>query len=335
METSRSALTRYDDFLGMLSDTVRMNAFDRAIRQRVKKGDVVVDLGAGTGILGFLAIRAGAEKVYAIEKSDSIDLARAVAEKNGMTDRMVFCNSNSKEVSLPVQADVIVSETLGSFGVDENTLEFMVDARDRFLKPGGMLIPQGLNLILAPVESRKIHDKMNFWRQINGIDFSPALEVFGRKLMVESILPQQLLAEPIRFDSIDFRKETRLQSEGKILFDFRRKGTVHGVGGWFELQLTDDIHLNTGPGKPETHWKQAFFPILDLIQVIESDKMELTMSILPKEDGSDNTVISYQYRCSQLAREMRPVDDGVGRNNPCPCGSGKKYKKCCGAEVAG
>jgi uncharacterized protein YecA (UPF0149 family) len=26
--------------------------------------------------------------------------------------------------------------------------------------------------------------------------------------------------------------------------------------------------------------------------------------------------------------------DKVGRNDPCPCGSGKKYKKCCGATVA-
>jgi uncharacterized protein YecA (UPF0149 family) len=23
----------------------------------------------------------------------------------------------------------------------------------------------------------------------------------------------------------------------------------------------------------------------------------------------------------------------VGRNDPCPCGSGKKYKKCCGADA--
>ena len=31
--------------------------------------------------------------------------------------------------------------------------------------------------------------------------------------------------------------------------------------------------------------------------------------------------------------KKRPVKKGekVGRNDPCPCGSGKKYKKCCGA----
>ena len=136
MDVSRSAQTLYNDFYGMLSDSVRMEAFREAIQQVVKPGDVVVDLGAGTGILGFLALQAGAAKVFAIEQSDSMDLAKAVAAKNGMSDRIDFLNKNSKDVTLPVQADVIVSETLGSFGVDENTLEFTLDARDPLSEAG-------------------------------------------------------------------------------------------------------------------------------------------------------------------------------------------------------
>jgi protein arginine N-methyltransferase 1 len=329
MDAFRSALTQYGDFHAMLSDTVRMTAFERAIQQKVKPGDVVVDLGAGTGILGFLAIRAGASKVFCIEKSDAIELARAVAEKNGMSDRMVFLESNSKEVNLPVQADVIVSETLGSFGVDENTLEFTADARDRFLKPGGILIPQALSLHLAPIESTPIHDKIEFWRQIHGIDFSPAHELFGRKLMVESIQPSDLLAELRQFDRIDFYTDTGATRERKLLFKFQRPGAVHGVGGWFDLELTEGIHLSTAPGGPATHWEQAFFPILDRIRVIEGDMMELVMSVSPQSEASDNTVISYQYRCSQLANEKQHAGE-LGRNDPCPCGSGLKHKKCCG-----
>ena len=95
-----------------------MEAFKKAIDQSVKPRDVVVDLGAGTGILGFLALQAGAQQVFAIEQSDSIDLARTVAAKSNMSDRIVFLNENSKDVTLPVKADAIVSETLGSFGVN-------------------------------------------------------------------------------------------------------------------------------------------------------------------------------------------------------------------------
>lgn len=33
----------------------------------------------------------------------------------------------------------------------------------------------------------------------------------------------------------------------------------------------------------------------------------------------------------QFNEDHRAVSTKVGRNDPCPCGSGKKYKKCCGA----
>ena len=35
----------------------------------------------------------------------------------------------------------------------------------------------------------------------------------------------------------------------------------------------------------------------------------------------------------RLLNPPKPVESKkVGRNSPCPCGSGKKYKKCCGSE---
>jgi type I protein arginine methyltransferase len=330
MNESRSALTQYNDFYGMLSDDVRMNAFRRAIEQKVKPGDVVVDLGAGTGILGFLALQAGAELVYVIEKRDSIELAKAVAEQNGMAHKMVFLNENSRDVSLPDKADVLVSETLGSFGIDENTLEFTVDARERFLKPGGVMIPQGLTLYLAPVQAAEVRKKIDFWRNIQGIDFSPAREVFGKKIMVETVEPGELLSEPAVFDTIDLRRESKSGCTGKLLFEFTRPGAVHGIAGWFDLDLTDEIRLSTAPDQAPTHWQQALFPILESVEVIQGDFLELTLSVIPQAEQSDNTTISYQYRCSQRAKDTATPSGSVGRNDPCPCGSGRKHKKCCG-----
>jgi len=64
--------------------------------------------------------------------------------------------------------------------------------------------------------------------------------------------------------------------------------------------------------------------------VIQGDFLELTLSVSAQAEQSDNTTISYQYRCSQLARESESHKQRVGRNDPCPCGSGRKHKKCCG-----
>ena len=42
-----------------------------------------------------------------------------------------------------------------------------------------------------------------------------------------------------------------------------------------------------------------------------------------------NPIKEMQERIDNLFRGM-PSEHTVGRNDPCPCGSGKKYKKCCG-----
>jgi preprotein translocase subunit SecA len=51
---------------------------------------------------------------------------------------------------------------------------------------------------------------------------------------------------------------------------------------------------------------------------------------LPQWDGiltrERRREINQEYRASKMA-----VSTKIGRNEPCPCGSGKKYKKCCGA----
>ncbi len=328
MSRLRKVSTRFDDYYEMMSDPVRTDAFRRAVKRAVRPGDVVVDLGAGLGILSFFALQAGARKVYAIEKMDSIELFREVARLNGLDKRIVFIHGNSKECTLDEKADVIVSETLGSFALDENTLEFTIDARERFLKPGGRMVPEVVRLWLAPVESERIYRKLDFWRNVGGVDFSPALGELTRRLLVEDIDEESLLSRPLVYGGFDFRKIKTPFYENRLTFTFERPGTVHGLAGWFDAELFDDIAISTSPSSPRTHWRQAFFPMKEPIKVIRGDFMEVLMRVGPKPGMLDDTVISYDFFCSQKALEIGAQK--VGRNDPCPCGSGNKFKKCCG-----
>ena len=167
----------YEHYYGMLADKVRMQAYRDAIFKTVRSGDVVVDLGAGTSLLSIWAIQAGASKVYAIEKTNAIELAKEIAKANHCLDKIEFINKNSMDVELPEKANVLISETLGSFGIDENTLQFTIDARNRFLQQGGIILPQSLELFVAPVEDKNTYDKLDFWRQIPDINFSPAFNL--------------------------------------------------------------------------------------------------------------------------------------------------------------
>jgi precorrin-6B methylase 2 len=325
----QAAQTGYQNYYQMLSDKVRMESFRKAIQKSVRRGDVVVDLGAGTGILGIWALQAGASRVYAIEQSDSIELAREIAKVNGCVDRIDFIKANSLEVELDQKADVLVSETLGSFAIDENLLRFLPDARQRLLKPGGRILPSALRLFAAPVEAPEIWDKVDFWhRRPGGVDFSPAFELFSRKILIETVEHRQLLSTTAELESIELDAWQSSEYRWRGYFHIQRKGILHGVAGWFEAELAGQW-LSTAPDHPKTHWKQAFFPFREPISVVRGDVLDWSVHVTGLGSEADHTRIDYQYRCTQLANEM--ARQNPGRNRPCPCGSERKYKKCCGA----
>jgi predicted RNA methylase len=114
---------------GMLADERRMDAYRDAIHEAVRPGDVVVDLGSGTGVLSFFACQAGAARVYAIERGPTARLGRELCRANGFDDRVTFIEDYSTNVQLPERADALVTETLWDFGVGEGMVGAMADAR--------------------------------------------------------------------------------------------------------------------------------------------------------------------------------------------------------------
>ena len=68
-----------DEHREYLADRARTALFRRAIKAVVRPGDVVLDLGSGTGVLGLLALKAGAARVYQVDESPMIEVARGVA----------------------------------------------------------------------------------------------------------------------------------------------------------------------------------------------------------------------------------------------------------------
>ena len=299
----RKALTLFDDYREMLADTIRLDAYTRAIEATVRPGDVVVDLGAGLGILSLIAARAGAARVHAIEKGDAAELMRRVGERNGLTDTIVIHEANSRDVTLGERANVLVSETLGSFALDENTLPFTVDARERLLEEGGRMIPRALEPFLAPVELPEEHDKAAFWSDVAGFDFSDAREQMLSRMRQARVDPEALVADGQRCARFDLATTNALGLSVRHLFPMRRAGTVHGLAGWFRAELSEGVTIDTAPSAPATHWAQAYFPYRSPVSVIEGDVMEVKLQIGPKAPRSDDTALHYEFRCTQLADE--------------------------------
>src|SRR4030095_15908027 len=114
------------DYGGMIRDRVRTDNYARALRASVNEDSVVLDIGTGVGIWSLLACQFGARKVYAIEPSDVIHVARELAVANGFADRIEFIQDLSTRISLPERADILVTDMHGVVPMFEQNLPSMI-----------------------------------------------------------------------------------------------------------------------------------------------------------------------------------------------------------------
>jgi protein arginine N-methyltransferase 1 len=249
----------------MLLDKIRCDAYREAIHRTVKPGDVVVDLGAGTGLLSFFALQAGARHVYAIEMTGIADVAAELIEANGFRDRVTLIRQTSNRARLPERCDVLVTETLSAFCFDsENMIEFVADARERFLKPGGRIIPESANTFLLPFSSEAFGSG-RLPPRFYDLDYRP----FNKKLFAECRLvrasgkPFRALSEPASCYQLDFRKETKNPGKSFVPFRITTDGRLDGFLGWFEASLCEGIALSNSPYRPLTSWWQLYLPVAE------------------------------------------------------------------------
>jgi predicted RNA methylase len=133
----------------MLADEVRLQAYKGAIYE-ISRDKVVVDVGAGTGVLSVFAAEAGASKVYAIEKADIYKRCKKEVNKKGLEKTIKVMNCLAEEAPLEkATADVIISEWMGFFLLFERMLPSVLAVRNMTLKEGGTMIPGKAKLLIA------------------------------------------------------------------------------------------------------------------------------------------------------------------------------------------
>lgn len=272
-----------DEHRQYLSDGPRLAAFRDAIARVVKPGDVVVDLGAGTGILGLLACRAGAGRVYAIDDGGMIQLAREICRANGFGDRVVFVKGLSERVTLPERADVVVADQIGRFGFEAGVLEYFADARKRFLKPGGRTIPARISLEVAPVEHAELAGQVEFWSgRPEGFDVRPARAIAANTGYPARLHAEHLLSKPAVLAALDLATATAGPFQGEVSVDITRLGLLHGVGGWFTAEMAPGVTMSNSPLAPgPINRHNVFFPVDCAVAVEPGDRVRIRMRIIP------------------------------------------------------
>jgi len=261
----------------MLADAPRMDAHVAALRRAVKPGSVVLDLGCGPGVFALLACQLGARRVFAIEPDNIIELAREAAKANGFADRIEFFQGFSTQITLPERVDVIISDLRGVLPWYQQHIPSIVDARNRFLAPDGVLIPRRDILWAAVVDAPERYEEIDGpWRS-SDLDLSAATRVITNTWRKTRLNAGELLVEPLCWATLDYREIQTADVSAEISWQVGRPGTAHGVAVWFDSELVDEIGFSNHPGAPELIYGNGLFPFSRPVDVTEGDRIRLTL----------------------------------------------------------
>ena len=288
----------------MIRDRVRTEAFRAAIDAVVRPGDIVLDVGAGSGILSVFAAQAGAARVYAVEQTSVAVLAQELAAANRVEDIVRVIHGDVLDIEPPERVDVVVSEWLGGFGIDEGMLVPVIAARDRWLKPGGVMIPHTVTAWAALVHDRDLADMVSFLRnKPYGLRLDDLVEKTVNEILYSGtfrhLAAGDRRSEPSRLWTTNADQITLAQARAphaaETLLSVRNHGTANTLALWFGAELAPGISLSVGPGDPPTHWGMTTAPL--------SSPVELTPGMVVRAESGP----------PRLGRS------GHGRAGPSPC----------------
>ena len=242
----------------LLADQTRMDAYQRAIEQLVRPGDVVLDVGSGSGILSMLAAKQGARRVHAVEITNTAQLARALVKQNGLADVVTVhqCDLATLQPIEPV--DLVISDFMGSFVIDDGMLN-VIQMASKWLKPTGRLCPSHIDLVVAPIGDFDLPHVDLFETPIAEQDFSSISPYALNYCYVAHLEPDVLLATPYVVTVLD-PSEPPTRFDKSASFEITRPGRLQALAGWFEAKLAEGVVLSTQPGV-KSHWGQYLFPI--------------------------------------------------------------------------
>jgi len=270
----------------MLSDKVRTGTYQAALRSTKLAGARVLDIGCGTGILSMFSAQAGASQVVGVDCSAIIYQAMDIINENNMKPTVQLIKGKLEDIQLPHdQFDIIVSEWMGYFLLYEGMLDTVIKARDKYLAPGGLVLPNRCSLELCAVSDPERYDSYvgKFWSDVYGFKMScmrvPILEEASVEVIPDSVRVSNtatVLDLDINTCSIS---DTSFTSS--FLLNISRDCELTGVCGYFDIffDLPDlSVMFSTGPHVKPTHWKQTIFYFPEKLPVKENSSLNCSIT---------------------------------------------------------
>lgn len=296
----------------MLKDTVRTKTYQNVIYQNrfLFKDKVVLDVGAGTGILSLFCAKAGAAHVYAVECSQMADRAKEIVEANGFSNVITVLKGKIEELELPVpKVDIIISEWMGYFLLFENMLNSVLYARDKWLVDDGVILPDIASLHITAIEDKDYkEDKIEFWNNVYGFDMSCIKKQALMEPLVDTVDQNQIATNSQLLKTMDISKMSPGDCSFTAPFKLvaNRDDFIHALVAYFDVSFTKCHKLmgfSTGPKSRSTHWKQTVLYLEDVLTICEGETIVGSMTVAPNKKNPRDVDIMLKYslngrRCS-------------------------------------
>jgi type I protein arginine methyltransferase len=256
----------------MLADRVRVDSYWEGLQKHVRSGDVVVDLGTGTGVLAIFAARAGAGEVHAIEHGPMAEVAQEIARDNG-ADAVKVHRVHSRSFELPGGVDVIVHEQIGEALFEERVVENVADLRDRVLKPGGKILPAKLELHVEPVQlTEEARLPFAHEQELHGVRFGALKpyadrQPFGyryawwRPVPLERHLSTEAERAPVVAVDLHTVNPGDLPQRIELRRTAAADGILDGFAVSFRAGFDDELWFSSAPDQPPTSWGNPFLRV--------------------------------------------------------------------------
>lgn len=330
-------LTTLEEHYGYLSDAKRLALFQLGLARVIRPDDLVADVGCGFGVLGLICLHSGAARVWGIDSTDAIEVARETMARAHLATRYSCIRDKSFRVTLPKPVDVIVCDHVGYFGIDYGIINTLGDARRRFLKPGGRVVPNRIRLMLAGVTSSECRAKAEGWAG----DSIPAEYHWLREYGINTrhshmFSPNEIVTEPAILGTIDLNSDSPELFSWKATLQVAHDGVLDGLGGWFACELAEDVWMTNSPLSDERIDRPQIFLAFDApIAVSAGSSLEVSVtarhdtglfswSVLDPRNGRRQKLSTWHSRilseadlARNTARPLHLTDAGRARGIVC------------------
>lgn len=269
---------------GYLADERKIAAYRDALAEVIAPSDVVLDLGTGTGMLGYLACEAGAKSVIAVDRGDILGLARRIAADNSYADRINHIQAMSTETELETPAHLAVCDQIGGLAHDAGILVCFADARRRLLVADARLVPAFFAIFMAPVTFDVGREAVEFWSsKPASLDVSAARTLAANTEWKYKIVTDDLVALSPGEELAAFPSDHDDPIKGSARFVVQHAGRLDGFIGWFEAQMSPSVSLTNDPWSSDRFDRWCnFYPLDEALDVRPGDVARLGLDIRPR-----------------------------------------------------